>query len=175
MEVFEIHITGDEKIIAAGQELGLHTIEIDLVKPDKSYLRTEFMTSHVHRCENYDACKRFVDEKVAQLLEKGIEIKRVKIECPYIYPYKYSSLYLEVHYKSDDGQLPMSKNRNKEHYLCTDREYDNANYRKFAERYSKKVYEDFILELCVYDTDVNEDKDWFDLYDNTSLVYSGQK
>ncbi len=169
MEVFEIHITGDEKILDAAQDLGLRTITLDLVKPDWSYYRTEYMTSQAHHAPNYEECKKYVDGIVDKLKESGVDIKRVKIECPYLQQYKDRSIYFEVHYKARDSRYPLSRNKGKDYHLCTDREYDRVKYDSLWQRHSGifgfTPPDGFIMELCLHDTNVNEDKDWFDLYE----------
>ena len=164
MEIFEIHITGDEKIIEAGGNLGIKTIVIDLVKPDKSYYRTEHMTSHVHHARNYDECKTYVDELVDKLITLGVQIKRVKIECPFYQGYVNRSLYFEIHYDSEDNKYPLSQNRGKDTYLCTVRTYEKKEYYVLLYKYARDPKPNQVMELCLHDTDVNEDKDWFDLY-----------
>lgn len=169
MEIFEIHITGDEKILNIGNELGLKTITIDLLKPNRSYHRTEYMTSQVHHAENYFECKAYVDDIVDKLVDKGVEIKRVKIECPYYKHYDYQSLYLELHYRAGCNTYPLSHTRGKDEdtYLCTVRTYDKGEYTTLLWNHTRGVVSkrDLVIELCLYDTDVNEDKDWFDLYE----------
>lgn len=165
MEIFEIHITGNEKIIEVAGQLGIKTIVIDLVKPDKSYFRTEYMTSHTYKCENYDECKKYVDDLVAKLTDCGII--RVKIECPLYPQYKNQSLYFEVHYEAKTNLFPMSQNKGKDYYLCTAREYNKNRYdvlwRKHGAGWTHPPH--WVMELCLYDTNVEEDKDWFNLYD----------
>jgi hypothetical protein len=169
MEVFEIHITGDKKIISAAKELSLKTIVLDLVKPDRSYYRTEYMTSQVHHAENYQQCKDYVDEIVGNLLAQGVDIKRVKIECAYIKKYKDQSIYFEVHYRADNNLAPMSQNHGKDYFLATAREYDKDKYDSLWQKHGGIFLftppDPFVMELCLYDTNVEEDKDWFDLYE----------
>lgn len=159
MEVFEIHITGDESILKAAHPI--KTIAVDLVRPDLSVLRTEYMTSHVSRHSSYDMCRAYVDDIVAAMKEKGVQIVRVKIECPYYEHYRDQSLYMESHFLATgyDGGYPMSRNKRKADFLATDREYDKAQYDEFREWWKNED-----VELCLYDTFVEEDKDWFDLY-----------
>lgn len=166
MKIFEVHITGDENIIEAARQLNLKTIEIDLVKPDKSYFRTEYMTSQVCRHENYHDCKEYVDGAVIELIKMGIDVKRVKIECPYYPEYKDRSLYFEIHYETDGNLYPLSKNKRKNTYLCTAREYDKNKYDDLIKKhYNKdKTPPEWTMELCLYDTDILEDVDWFNLY-----------
>jgi len=165
MELFEVHITGDESIIEAAKSLNIRTIVIDLVKPDRSFFRTEHMTSHVCRFDSYDECKEWVDDVVAKLMTAGVNIVRVKIECPYYPSYIDKSIYFEVHYDAVGNAYPMSKNQGKDSFLCTAREYDKDKYDDLSWRHSG-VSRDCTMELCLYDTNIEEDKDWFDLYEH---------
>lgn len=155
MEIFEIHITGTDSIIDMAKKIPIKTIIIDLLKPDKSYHRTEYMTSQVHKAENYQACKDYVDSIVPRLGE----LSRIKIECPYYKHYVNQSVYIESHFNAVGSEYPISKNKNKDSFLATDREYKIKNYGFFH-----RNYKDVVVELCLYDTNVEEDKDWFDLY-----------
>jgi hypothetical protein len=119
------------------------------------------MTSHVYRCTNYDLCKEFVDDIVSKLTE--VDIKRVKIECPYYAHYRKQSLYFESHFTSNDNKYPLSRNQNKTECLATVREYDQDKYKDVL----SKSGENPTLELCLYDSNVQEDLDWFSLYENS--------
>src|SRR5689334_14136900 len=104
IETFEIHITGDKSILQAAKPL--KTIEVQLLRPDKSILRTEYMTSHMqHMASGYKGCKQYVDDIVGYLKEIGVNIVRVKIESPYYEHYVAQSLYIESHFESLDFSL----------------------------------------------------------------------
>jgi hypothetical protein len=162
MEFFEVHITGDNSIHDIGQILCQKTIGIDLLRADKSVLREEHMTSLIYKYEqpnSYDICLRLVGQLAAIYVKNGVYVQRIKIECPYYQHYVDQSLYMESHFESDDFELPTSRNQRKTTFLATDRTYDKSEYQEFAEKYKGKE-----LELCLYDTFVKEDKDWFDEY-----------
>jgi hypothetical protein len=159
MEVFEVHVTGDESIHAVAKELGVKTIAVELLRPDKSLLRTEHMTSLIVKRDSYQDCKRYVENLVTSLLDSDVAILRVKIESPYYAHYKDQSLYMESHFESDEMFFPTSRNARKQKLLATDREYDKERYGKFIEK-----YKNLELELCLYDSFVSEDLDWFQLY-----------
>lgn len=163
MKIFEIHMTADSRILDVTE---LKTITVDLLKPDFSLLRTEYMTSHIYKCESYQKCKEYVDNLTTELIDLGLNIIRVKIECPYYQEYKDQSLYFEVHYETYENKYPLSKNRNKSTYLCTAREYDKTKYNNLIEKHynKEKPQKEWTMELCLYDTYIEEDKDWFDLY-----------
>jgi hypothetical protein len=163
MEIFEIHITGDSKINEVATRLGVKNIVIDLVKPDFSYHRTEHMTSDVKKFDDYQTCKQYVDNLVHKLVEEGVNVVRVKIESPYYPHYKTMSCYMESHFNSKDNKHPLSRNQNKTSYLATDRTYNKAEYETFREK-----YKEVDVELCLYDSDLLEDADWFALYPRMS-------
>ncbi len=163
MEVFEVHITGDSSIIEQANKIGVKSIEINLLKPDKSYLRTEYMTSQVYRFEDFSQCKKHVEEVVEKLKAANVLVHRVKIESPYYEHYVKQSLYMESHFEAKSDCFAMSKNVRKDTFLATDREYDQSYYNAF-----KEIYEGEELELCLYDDNIAEDADWFELYENNS-------
>lgn len=168
MQIFEIHITGDKSIIEAAKPLNIKTIVIDLVKPDRSYFRTEYMTSQRSEHKDYDECKMHVDSIVRKLEDAGVNIMRVKIECPLYPQYRDKSLYFEVHFRARTRcLLPMSQNHGKDDFLCTAREYDKTKYDALWIKHGTgwRAPPDWTMELCLYDTNVEEDKDWFDLYE----------
>lgn len=158
MEHFEIHITGDPAIIDAAEELSIKTIVIDLLGPDQKRLRTEYMTSFIEKRDSYESCRNFVEE-IVQKLKQKVDIIRVKIESPYYPHYEKQSLYIESHFDALDNKLPMSQNVRKTNILATDREYDKLKYEEFRNK-----YQGVDVELCLYDSFVKEDKDWFDAY-----------
>jgi hypothetical protein len=160
MEIFEVHITGNESILNSAKSLGVKTISVDLLHPDGSRLRTEHMTSQIYRFANYQDCKKYVDELVGQLV--GVEIHRVKIESPCYEHYMDESLYVESHFPATDWSYPVSRNVRKEDRLATDREYKEGaepGYYGFRERHAGRD-----LELCLYDSNPQEDLDWLQLY-----------
>ena len=151
METFEVHITGDERIHVAP----VKTIAIDLLRPDLQTLRVEHMTSQVVRCENYEAC-------LAQTLAFAKTLPgvvRIKIECPVYAHYIDQSLYMESHFDTTSLDYPVSRNQKKTGLMGTDRVYDHAGYDPFRLKWAGQT-----LELCLYDTNVDEDKDWFSFW-----------
>lgn len=154
METFEIHITGTEDIIEKAGELQVKSIIVDLLKPDKSILRSEFMTSHIVKFNNYTDCYNYTID----LAHKLGEIIRIKIESPYYDQYLDKCLYLESHFLSSEMLYPTSKNRIKDKLLATSRVYRKDQYTKFISRHNE-------IEMCLFDNFVEEDSDWFALYD----------
>ena len=156
METFEIHITGSKGINEQLDRLGIKNIIIDLLKPNYRVLRTEFMSSFISKHTNFEECKKYVDSILANL---SCEIIRVKIESPYYEHYKDQSLYLESHFRPFNLEYPISRNIKSFKDLATDRTYEKSQYEAF-----KKKWKRADVEMCLYDTFVEEDKDWFDLY-----------
>lgn len=152
MEIFEIHITSDAKILDLKE---YKTIAVDLLKPDFSLLRTEYMTSEVMKFINYDKCL----ETVLEIADKLENVIRIKIECPYYPHYKEQSLYMESHFKTTEANYPISRNQKKTTFLGTDRTYSQAEYDGF-----RKKWAGVDLELCLYDNNYQEDADWFDYW-----------
>ena len=154
METFEIHITGTEEIIKRANELQIKSIIIDLLKPDRSVLRSEFMTSHVKKFNDYAECYNYTMDLASRLGN----VIRVKIESPYYNKYLNQCLYLESHFISDKMVHPTSKNRIKDKLLATARTYAKDTFGEFINNYDE-------IEMCLFDDFVSEDSDWFVLYD----------
>ena len=171
MEVFEIHITGDESIHSVAGKYNHKTIAIDLLRPNLTCLRVEHMTSLIFKYQNenaYEECKKTVDEIVGLYKKDGVQISRVKIECPYIdhCHYKDQSMYIESHFKTEDNHYPVSRNQKKTTLLATDREYDLDKYQEFVELHHGRE-----LELCLHDTNPTEDiEDWMWLFDSIQNI-----
>lgn len=156
MEIFEVHITGDESIVTVAP---VKTIAVDLLLPDQSHLRTEYMTSQVYKFPSYQECKQHVDLLVSQLIALGVQIKRVKIESPIYDHYIKDSLYIESHFPATDWDYPVSRNLRKTAKLATDRDYNQDKYKEFQEKHAGRE-----LELCLYDKSLQEDLDWLSVY-----------
>lgn len=156
METFEIHITGSQSINAELDRLGIKNIIIDLLTPNKEVLRTEYMSSFISKHNDLAECQRHVISILDQLTS---EIIRVKIESPYYEHYKDKSLYVESHFKPFNELYPISRNAKSNKELGTDRTYDKNEYEAFIEK-----WKDEDVEMCLVDTFIEEDKDWFELY-----------
>lgn len=161
MEVFEVHITGDESIIENAVKAGnLKTIVIDLLKPDGSVLRTEYMTAIITKCDRYQIAYDRTMELVQELQRLGTKIIRVKIECPFYQHYMGQSLYMESHFRTTSlTDYPVSRNQKKDYLLATDRTYNKLEYGEFA-----RLHADDELELCLTDSFIAEDLDWLSLW-----------
>lgn len=162
MEVFEVHITGDKSIHDVAKILGQKTIAIDLLNPDGTVLREEHMTSLIFKYAFSDAyltCLKDVLQLAENYRNRGVNILRVKIESPPYKHYESQSLYMESHFISDRFKFPTSRNQRKTTLLATDRTYDQSNYANFSQNNQNAD-----LELALYDSQINEDQDWFSAY-----------
>lgn len=170
--VFEIHITGNKRILEVGKLLGVKTISIDLLRPDFSVLTTEYMTSIEYKCCDFKEAYAYTTELNRQFWVNFVDVQRVKIECPPYEEYFPKSLYLETHYY-DGGQnpeSPLSINQNRyklglpieESLLSTERTYDKSKYKEFMKN---KTGNHQIFEIALLDTNVGLDSKWFSLYE----------
>lgn len=159
MSYFEIHLTGDERIHDLAKTKSLKTIVVDLLRPDFSVLRSEHMTSFVIEKSQYEEVLQYVKELEWYFRDAGLI--RSKIESPFEHQYVEQSLYIESHFVTETAEFPISRNRKKSTFLATDREYDQKKYNNF-----RKIYNSKGLELCLYDSNVSEDADWFCLFKN---------
>lgn len=163
MRIFEIHITGEEGINQEFEKMGLKNIVVELLYPNKDRLRTEYMSSFVLKSLSLAECKSYVN-RILKVLET--KVIRTKIECPVYEDYIEDSLYVEAHFipdPSDEG-YPLSRNQRSGKIMGTDREYDKERYAEFLRRWDNED-----KELCMYDSFVEEDKDWFDLYEKEAV------
>lgn len=158
MEIFEVHITADQGIHAAAKACGMNTIAVELLTPKLEVIRVEHMTSHLFRFHNYEECRRHV-ENLVDGFEWNLKIVRVKIECPVYDHYVAQSLYMESHFEQKEPEWPASRNVRKSTLMGTDRVYNQEAYKAFQDRWAGQT-----VELCLYDTFIEEDKDWLDLW-----------
>ncbi len=156
MKIFEIHITGQPSIIKELDSLGIKSIIVELLWPDHSLLRTEYMSSFVEKFHTYEDCKVYVDALVLRLKSPII---RVKIESPYYEDYAQQSLYMESHFTPFNNVYPISRNKKSGKLMATDRTYIKSDYAWFLKKWKNED-----VELCLFDSFVQEDRDWFNLY-----------
>lgn len=163
MEKFEIHITGySPDIISHLKEKELKGIIIDLLNKTGEIISTEYMSSIVKEFFNFDECKDWVENLVRELLDDNCKIQRVKIECPFYLHYVNQSEYIDSHFTPHDYNYPISKNIASGKLIATDREYSHEKYSDFKSKYD--LNKNAETELCLFDTNANGDKHWFDLY-----------
>lgn len=159
MKKYEIHITGEEGINDILEILGVKNIIVELLTPDYELLRTEYMSSYVREYNEYETCLLSVLDLVDQIKYRGGKVIRVKIESPYYEEFTRQSIYMESHFNPENNIYPISRNRKSQKLMGTDREYDKTKYIEFKDRYEGKE-----VEMCLYDTFVEEDSDWMNLY-----------
>lgn len=155
---FEVHITGEGSFLEICKQIGLRTIELDLLKPDYSILRREEMVSEIIDGD-YAVCYIKVLFSAEIIKKLGGIVSRVKIESPPNSMFKDSALYVESHFKINDNKYPISRNINKDYYLGTDREYDPNKFDEFINK-----HKDHELEFCLYDDHISGDQDWLGLW-----------
>lgn len=154
-ETFELHITGAKRIHEAAKKLGIKTIEIELLNQKGEALATEHMTSHVFKSENLEEA-RYETLAIFQNLA-SCNLTRVKLECPYYPHYVKESKYLEAHWTDKEKYFgPMSRNVKSNKVLFTNRIFDKTKFGDFVEK-----YKDVEVELCLFDTNINQDNKWF--------------
>lgn len=158
LNIFEIHITGEKGINEELSSLNIKNIIVDLLRPDNTLLRTEYMSSFIKKFYTIEDCKNYVDTLSKSLKSKII---RVKIETPYCKDFIEHSLYIESHFspKEEDIKYPLSRNKRSGKIMATDRTYTKSLYDKFRDKWKNED-----IELCIYDSFIEEDKDWFNLY-----------
>lgn len=165
MKTFEIHITvnlDDASMFKNICDLAdIKCIEIESLDMYGQNVDIQHMTSII---------KKFVDKKEAIEFAKslsykfckcGISVHRTKVESPIYEEYLNDALYVETHFESDQFVFPTSRNIKKNTLLATHREYDKNFYQHFIDHHRKKNHE---LELCLYDTNINLDTNWFNYY-----------
>jgi hypothetical protein len=162
METFEFHITGEgPHIHFAAEKLGLRTIEIDLLTPKGEVIRSEHMTSHVGKFPNLKHALEALNNYRFWLTAQGVKILRMKLESPIYNHYVDRSLYMETHFKDKSFTWPTSKTKHSQKLVATSRIYSKKDYGAFEKVHKPQGHE---LELCLYDSNSNEDKDWLDLW-----------
>lgn len=165
MKTFEIHITVDLDDASLFKNIchlaDIKCIEIESLNIYGQNIDTQHMTSII---------KKFIDKKEAIEFAKSLSYKfgkcnisvhRTKVESPIYNEYLNDALYVETHFESDQFVFPTSRNVNKNTLLATHREYDKSMYNYFIDIHRKKDHE---LELCLYDTNINLDTEWFNCY-----------
>lgn len=178
MEKFEIHITADKRIHDAISTLNesfrdrrIKTIKIDLLRPDGSFLRTQHMTSFVTEQPDFGHCAVYVIGLTNVLRRHyDIDVIRTKVECPYYEHYASNSLYIESHFPApENSPYPISRSQHKTIIGATDRLHDRSQYDEFRQKWAGST-----VELCLSDSNVDEDKDWFALWNlspsNNALI-----
>ena len=163
MRKFEIHITGAAGINLEFDTLGIKNIMVQLLKPNMTTIRTEFMSSFIREFETYEECYDYVQTLVAGLISKVI---RIKIESPIYEDYIDRSVYIESHFKYDGStpEFPISRNAFSGKIMGTDRTYIKSEYYSFIQK-----WQGYETELCLFDDYIREDFDWFNEYNDIKI------
>lgn len=161
MEIFEIHITGEEKIIEVLKSMNIKTLHAELKNPLNETIGVEYMSSFTQEFNNYELCKKWVDNLVNELIFKDVKLYRVKIECPYFYNhYKEMAVYLECHFPTTEfnKQYPFVLNVNSKKYVSTDRVYLKSEFEPFIQKWGQVHHSE--IEYCLFDDNVRHDDLW---------------
>lgn len=155
---FEIHITGSKNILkhlAADNQL-----TVEMLDRSGEVFDTDYMSAIDFRGSYIDMLT-FVANLINYLTFRDVDIYRVKVETQPSPELFQTALYIERHFemeKADDYVYPVSLLANKNKYVGTSRTYNRSEFAEFANRYDK-------TELCIIDSNVNHDKDWFDIWE----------
>lgn len=171
MEKFEIHVTGTVDIIGVLDDMGVKSLHAELMGPDGRTVGVEHMSSFVRGFADYDSCKEWVDGFVAELEGRGVEIHRVKIECPYSYDhYRERSVYIESHFPKAGNCTthPYVYNVRSDKYVSTDRTYAKSSYDGFISKWERVEHAE--IELCLFDDNVRHDAAWVRSFPDASWV-----
>lgn len=165
MELFEFHITiaplSVQNFISICDVFDIKRIEIESLDGNGNGIKIEHMTSFTRKLENYYQAFKLITEMDYYLQRLGCTIYRSKIESPYYEHYKEKSLYLETHFTSNLYDLPTSRSVKKDKLIATDREMNKDNYLDFIALHEPLGRE---IEMCLYDTNIILDKQWFEAY-----------
>jgi hypothetical protein len=158
--IYEFHITANEHSIKALSEFGIPIIGIAMLDKDGFEIQRDWMTTitkSFHSQENAISYLGSILQKI-----QGTPIFRVKIETPYEEGLDLNRFkYIETHNKIVQRPIyymPTSKNIITEELIETHRCYNVEKFERFAQSYGGKV------ELCVMDTNIQHDYEWFKLY-----------
>lgn len=158
--LYEFHITAYESSIRELSKYDIPFIGIEALAMSGIAVQWDWMTSY----SNFFPSKESAINYIGVLLEKikNTPIYRVKVETPYESDLNFEEFrYIETHLNSVDNNLPKSKNIITNEIISTDRTYNFKEFKSFAERYRTSK-----VELCVMDTNVYHDHNWFRFYDS---------
>lgn len=155
-KLFEIHITGKKEIIEELNAMGIKNIVVELLTPSLDIYKIEYMSSFILKKKCFEECEISVNDILNKLKSNVI---RVKIETPYYEEYKDISLYMESHFTPFNSSYPISRNQRTHKLMGTARTYDKKQYLNFMDKWKNTE-----VELCLKDSFINEDSDWFNLY-----------
>ncbi|MFA6199268.1 MAG: hypothetical protein WC679_02515 [Bacteroidales bacterium] len=166
---FEIHITVDysqkDDFVEFCKTSGIKTIDIDMG------VMKDIMTATKVYCTKDEACMLADIYAMFYSMEKGFDIKRVKVEAENEYPGEY--LYIESHLKFDrihdelSNYLISNNTKKPEQYILTLREKDHPGFyymvNFFVDDFVKlgmNLLEAIEIEKVVMDTNPDHDILW---------------
>lgn len=165
MKTFEIHITVNDNVAQFHNVcefiLGIKTIQIESLDRFSNPVDVQHMTSIIKNFTDKQTAIDFATDLSKLLNKLDFNVIRTKVESPIYDEYLYDALYVESHFESNQFIFPTSRNVKKSTLLATHREYDINAYQYFIDFHSKRNHE---LELCLYDSNINLDTEWFNCY-----------
>jgi hypothetical protein len=135
--LYEFHITAYESSIRELKRYDIPIIGIEALSPSGYAVQWDWMTSY----------SDFFPSKVETPYDNSLNMEEFK--------------YIETHLNSLDNNLPKSRNIITNEIISTDRTYNFKEFESFAERYNTSK-----VELCVMDTNIYHDHNWFMFYDS---------
>lgn len=170
-ENFEIHITGSPNIIKYFKDYNIPYLEIDMLDKDLKSIQKDYMCAIKYKAKNFEIAEgyaRMIAHCAVNHFDNNIEIYRIKIETEPLEKYFDKALYIERHweidmeiwkFQADCMVYPLSYIENKYKLVLTERNYNKNEFKEFTDIYAK-------TELCLLDTNINHDKQWFDSWKN---------
>jgi hypothetical protein len=154
---FEVHITGEPSIIEEFDKLGIKSIKVELISPENKVMQVEHMSSFVVNYDNIIDFSFYLQDLIYTIKSKII---RIKVEIPGFHrEFDQQALYIESHFNPINSIYPISQNLNSGKLLGTAREVNKDKFNLF-----RSIWRDKEIELCIYDTNINFDLEWFKSY-----------
>ena len=158
--LYEFHITAYESSIRELKRYDIPIIGIEALSPSGYAVQWDWMTSYSDFFPSQESAINYI--RVLLKKVKFTPIYRVKVETPYDNSLNMEEFkYIETHLNSLDNNLPKSRNIITNEIISTDRTYNFKEFESFAERYNTSK-----VELCVMDTNIYHDHNWFMFYDS---------
>lgn len=171
MEKFEIHVTGSPDIIDVLADLGYKSLHAEMRNPVNENIGVEYMSSFVREFEDFESCRTWTTIFAAALSTLGVNVVRVKIECPYTYEhYRDKAIYVEAHFPTDRSNptYPFVYNVRSKKLVSTDRVSDRELFDESVERWKSVGITE--IELCLYDDNVEHDSEWIKSFEKRIIT-----
>jgi hypothetical protein len=158
--LYEFHITAYESSIQELSKNDIPIIGIEALAPSGYAVQLDWMTSYTDFFYSQESAINYIGVLLKKI--NFTPIYRVKVETPYDNSLIMEEFkYIETHLNSLDNNLPKSRNIITNKIISTDRTYNFKEFHSFAERYNTSK-----VELCVMDTNIYHDHNWFMFYDS---------